>query len=223
MKNSGVVRALPARYGDDASLAEGLRTGSPMAIAAAWDRFFPLVRKLLTRSLGPCHEIEDLVQEVFITLYRRVVDLRDPNALRSFVVGISVRVARSELRRRRVRRWIMLTPTGTVPDLATPESDHTSREAMRSLYAVLDRLDANARLAFVLRHADGLELVEIAAALGCSLATVKRKLAKATERVLYHARKDGALTAFARDLSPAAPPASGRTGDAPNLDAGRRA
>lgn len=198
MKSPGVVRSLPSPYADDVRLVEGLRAGAPHAVAAAWDQFHPLVRRLLTRSLGPSDEIDDLVQEVFITLLRRVVDLREPSALRSFVVGITVRTARSELRRRRIRRWVTLTPTGVVPDLSVPEMDHASREALRQLYGILDRLDADARLAFILRNADGLELTEVADALGCSLATVKRKIAKATERVMVHARKNDALAAFAR-------------------------
>lgn len=193
-----VVRSLPVPYADDVRLAEGLRAGSPHAVASAWDRFHPLVRRLLTRSLGLSDEIDDLVQDVFITLFRRVVDLRDETALRSFVVGIVIRTARSELRRRRVRRWVTLSPTGVVPDLSVPEMDHASRQALQQLYGILDRLDADSRLAFVLRHADGMELTDVADALGCSLATVKRKIAKATERVMVHARKNDALAAFAK-------------------------
>ncbi len=198
MKPAGVLRSLPVPYADDARLAEGLRAGSPQAVASAWDRFHPLVRRLLTRTLGPSDEIEDLVQDVFITLFRRVVDLRDDTALRSFLVGIVVRTARGELRRRRIRRWVTLSPTGMVPELAVPEMDHASRQALQRLYAILDKLDADTRVAFILRNADGLELTEVAEALGCSLATVKRKIAKATERVLLHAKKDDSLRAFAK-------------------------
>lgn len=206
MKPAGVVRALPAPYADDVRLAEGLRAGSAQAVAAAWDRYHPLVRRLLLRSLGPSADVDDLVQDVFITLFRRVVDLRDDSALRSFLVGIVVRTAKSELRRRRIRRWVTLTPTGALPELAVPEMDHASRQALSHLYAILDKLDSDARLAFVLRHADGLELTDVADALGCSLATVKRKLAKANERVLVHARRSDALAAFAKTWDASAAP-----------------
>lgn len=213
MRPPGVIRALPVPYADDVRLVEGLRAGSPHAAAAAWDRFHPLARRLLTRTLGPSDEIDDLLQDVFITLFRRVVDLRDEAALRSFLVGIVLRTARSELRRRRIRRWVTLSPTGMVPELVVPEMDHGSRQALQQLYGILDRLDPDSRLAFVLRNADGLELTEVADALGCSLATVKRKIARATERVMVHARKNDALAAFARftELEPEAPIEDART------------
>lgn len=198
MKPAGVLRSLPVLYADDASLAEALRAGTPQAVASAWDRFHPLVRRLLSRALGPSDDIDDLVQDVFITLLRRVVDLRDAASLRSFLVGIVVRTARGELRRRRIRRWVTLSPTGAVPEIAVPEMDHASRQALQRLYAILDKLDADTRLAFVLRNADGLELTDVADALGCSLATVKRKIAKATQRVMVHAKRDDSLVAFAK-------------------------
>jgi RNA polymerase sigma-70 factor (ECF subfamily) len=71
-----------------------------------------------------------------------------------------------------------------------PHVDVVGRAAVRKLYGILDELDAEARLAFVLRHTQGLELTEIAEALGCSLATAKRRLAKANERVLVRAKRD---------------------------------
>ncbi len=195
-RRESVVRTLPVAFGDDAGLAGALAEGHPAAAAAAWDRFAPLARSLLLQTLGPGADVDDLLQDVFITLFRRAADLRDPSALSSFVVGITVRTARSELRRRRLWRWISLTSGGDLPDEPAPSQDHRARIALRSLYAVLDRLDADARLTFLLRHAQGLELTEIAAALDCSLATAKRKLARATERVVFHARRDPALAEY---------------------------
>ena len=70
------------------------------------------------------------MQDAFIGLYRTLPGLRDPEALRSFVVGTALRVARSELRRRRVRRWLALTPSGAVPD--TEAQGATDPEARSS-------------------------------------------------------------------------------------------
>ena len=189
----GVLRALPLTYVDDASLARALAEGQPPAAASAWDRFAPLVRGLLWQSLGPGTDIDDLLQDVFLTLFKRVRDLRDPNALRSFVVGITVRTARSELRRRRVRRWLSFTDDGELPEAPGQDADLSAREALRRFYAILDRLDPEPRLVFLLRHTQGIELTEIAASLGCSLATAKRRLVKATERILFSLRNWGIL------------------------------
>jgi len=189
--DAGVVRALRVTFADDAALLRSLAEAHPTAASALWDRFAPLVRGLLRQSLGPDAEIDDLTQDVFLTVFRRASEIREN--LRSFIVGVCVRVTRGELRRRRLRRWLLLSNDGRQPDMPTAEADHASRGALLRLYAILDRLDADSRLAFVLRHAQGLEGTEIASALGCSLATAKRRLAKAQERLLFHARKDSAL------------------------------
>ncbi len=191
-----VVRALPSAFPDDSSLVAALVARQPAAAVAAWDRFAPLVRSVLWQSLGVGAEIDDLAQDVFLHFFRRIGDLREPNAVSGFIVGISVRVARGELRRRRLRRWLSLSPDGHVPEVSAPAVDEDAREALRRLYAILDRIDDDARMAFVLRHVRGLELTEVATAVGCSLATAKRRIAKASERIAVHARGDTSLEIF---------------------------
>jgi RNA polymerase sigma-70 factor (ECF subfamily) len=195
-----VVRRLPtSALLDDADLARLAAARDPRAAAAVWDRYATLVRGILRRALGPSADVEDLVQDTFIGLYRTLPGLRDPDALRSFVVGTALRVARSELRRKRVRRWLALTPTGVLPESAeVGASDPEARRAVKRLYEVLDKLDDRARLAFVLRFLEGYELTEVAEALGCSLATAKRALAKAQERVTAMVARDPLLAPYAR-------------------------
>jgi RNA polymerase sigma-70 factor (ECF subfamily) len=57
-----------------------------------------------------------MCQEVFLRFFTRIDELRDRNALRSFLIGICLGVAQNELRRARVRRWIFLTQTGDLPE-----------------------------------------------------------------------------------------------------------
>ncbi len=80
-----------------------------------------------------------------------------------------------------------------LPDEPAEGVDEGAREALARLYALLDRLDDRARLLFVLRHIEGLELAETAQASRMSLATAKRHLAKVTARV--HAMAEDPLLA----------------------------
>lgn len=191
------VNRLPLAGTDDATLARAILDGHPAAPSALWDRFAPLVRAILRRALGPGHDVTDLVQEAFLGFFRSVADLRDPGALRPFLIGITVHVARSELRRRRVRRFLHLTDSGVLPERAAGEDDPEAREALGRLYGILDQLDGSSRLAFVLRHIEELELTEVAAALGWSLATTKRRLAKVTARILAMVEHDPVLARYA--------------------------
>ena len=51
---------------DDATLARAASSGDPRATSVLWDRFSPLVRRMLRRTLGPTAEVEALLQEVFL-------------------------------------------------------------------------------------------------------------------------------------------------------------
>lgn len=196
------VHHLPLAGMDDAALARAVVAGDEAAASAVWDRYAPMVRRVLRRSLDPYEDVEDLVQEVFLRFFKRIGELRDPAALRSFLFGIALHVAGTALRRRRVRRWLRLTPTGVLPDLpdAGGAPGDPAREAVRRLYAILDRLDDAGRLTFVLRYVEGLELTEVAEALDVSLATTKRRLAKVTARVVAMIERDPLLPEYARAL-----------------------
>lgn len=176
---------------DDAEIARGLICDDHWAVAALYDRYGPLVRRVLIRALATDVDVDDVAQEVFLTVIRRARSLRDPNALRSFVVSVTIRLARNELRKRAIRRWIGLDDLVEPP--VTPAADETARDSVRRVYTVLDRMPPSLRMLFVLRHVEGLELTELARATGCSLATVKRKLARANARFEAIAASDPAL------------------------------
>ena len=192
----GTEHAKPAHPLTDAQLARLARCRDPRAATLVWDRYASMVRWVLYRSVGPTHDVEDLVQDTFAGFFRNVGTLRDDSSLRPFLVGIALRTARSALRKRRVRRWLRLSDTGALPEVPTSDGDPRLREAVRRLYAILDELGDRERLAFVLRHADGHELTETATALGVSLATVKRILSRAEDHVHLRAKQDDLLSAW---------------------------
>jgi RNA polymerase sigma-70 factor (ECF subfamily) len=182
----------------DAALVRALHEQAPLAASQLWERHSSLVRRILRRTLGPSADVEDAVQEVFLRLFRDIHNLREPNALRSFLIGIALHVATSELRRRRARRFLLLSNDGVTPE-PEPVADAErleAREALRRLYLVLDRLGTRLRLAFVLRYVEGLELAELSAVLGCSLATTKRRVAAAAQRVCRLAENDDVLARY---------------------------
>ena len=167
----------------DLELARALIDGTSNAAEAAWERYSPLVHRIVSRAIGPDAEVEDVTQEIFYRLFSRIRTLRKPEALRSFVISFAIRIVKWELRRRRARRWLTLSETGDVPDEQLMVMDAENRYALRRLYGLLDRLSTRERLVLVLRHVEGMTLEEIADAMDLSLATVKRGLRRASARV----------------------------------------
>jgi RNA polymerase sigma-70 factor (ECF subfamily) len=70
------------------------------------------------------------------------------------------------------------------------------RESLRALHRVLARLSDRARLAFVLRHVQGMDLLEVAKALRISESTARRELSRARQRLAVLARTEPALTQY---------------------------
>jgi RNA polymerase sigma-70 factor (ECF subfamily) len=174
----------------DAELVAMAQERDPRAATLVWDRYAHMVRGILCHTVGPSADVDDLMQDVFVGFFKSVDSMRDPSALKSYLVGIAIRTARTMLRKKRVRRWLHLTDSGDLPETASPTEDPRARAAVRRLYALLDELDDRDRMAFVLRYAEGYELTEVASALGVSLATAKRSIARAEGFVLNRARSD---------------------------------
>lgn len=192
-----VVSAPSPAQMDDGELGRGLAERAAWAQRVAWNRYAALVFRLAHRTLGSVDAAEDLTQDVFFRLFLRAPTLQNHAALRSFIVSITLRLLKWELRRRRVRRWVMLSATGEQPDAVAPTPDPSVRIRLRRFYSILDRLSAQERTLFVLRHVEGFTLEEVAEATQVSLATVKRRLAKTTARFSMLVARDPELASLA--------------------------
>ena len=163
----------------DAALVAALRAGRADAGRTLFDRYGRDIERVLFRVLGPDAELSDLLHDVFLVALTSVSQVRDPNALRGWLTGIAVRKARKCIVKRQRWRIIQFFGHSDVPEGEARVAPVEVSEALRCTYAVLERLPADERLAFALRHIDGMELTAVAAACGVSLATIKRRLSRA--------------------------------------------
>lgn len=183
----GPARIVPLRADDaidDATLVARAREGEAWAEDAIVRRYYAPIAGTVARLLGDRDEALDVVQDTFETLLVELADLRDPAALRGWLMQIAVRKVH-----RRFRRRSLLRALGFGADeegLATLASEDGGPEARAEL-ALLDRalaeLPAAERIAWTLRRVEGLQLEEVARSCGCSLATAKRRIGAAEERV----------------------------------------
>ena len=164
---------------DDAMVARAALAGQAWAQREIWFRFAPLVCGLFRRALGSRHDHDDLTQEVFLRVFRRLYSLERASAIRGFVYSVAIHVLSQEISRIRVRhRSVAEHQTPTMPSSSSP-TDFEARETMLCVQRMLDRMRDKHRAAFVLRYVDGMELDEIALGLDVSLPAVKWYLHKA--------------------------------------------
>jgi RNA polymerase sigma-70 factor (ECF subfamily) len=191
----------------DAVLVAAVATGSETALAALYDRHADAVHAAAFRLLGDRQAAEDVVQEVFLTLWNRA-DRFDPavGSLAAWLLTIARNRAVDRLRAAGRRpRLVSIQPAGSddEPDFAAlerlaaergvvggtgmaaadPEAALDLAETRTALRQVLAGLPELERTAILLAYRDGLAQSEIAARLGWPLGTVKTRTRRALARL----------------------------------------
>lgn len=183
-----VVRALPFA-GDDAALLEGIRAGHTAAAIALVDRYGPHIERVLCRVLGPDQELADVLHDVIAHALANIDRVREASSLKAWLTQVAVFSARGVIRRRRRRSWLSFWSPSDLPEVPSSDPSPETRAVLDQTYAVLGALPDDERIAFSLRFIDQMELAEVAAALGVSLATVKRMLKRAEARFVVIAQR----------------------------------
>jgi len=147
----------------------------------AFDRLFRLLQEPLYRYIfslvGARAPSEDVLQEVFILIYRKIRWLREPELLRPWVYRIATREAFKHLKRE--RRWADKAEDESVLlDLPAQPRDELAPEMIAQLVAQLvERLSPASRAVIVLHYLHEMPLAEIAEVMGVAVGTVKSRLA----------------------------------------------
>lgn len=153
----------------------------------------------LYRVLGSNKQVEDLLQEAFIELFRSLPSYRGEAKLTTWADRITTRVAYRYLRRQR----LLLVSSELAPPSAsvagTPEHDLQAKEGVRRLYAALGAMKPHYRIAFALFSIDGRSLKEVAEATGASLIATKSRIWRARRMLEAAARGDAVLAAYLGD------------------------
>ena len=141
----------------------------------------------------PEKDAEDASQQVFVVLHRKLDMLEPMVPVRTFLYGICLRVASEFRRHRRSQRECLVADLPDQAMTATQETSALHREALQQLQDTLDELDDPKRHVFVLYEIEGLEMPEVAAAIGCPLQTAYSRLHAARKAILdsYEDRRSG--------------------------------
>lgn len=159
------------------------RQGSePPFVLPSFDRVyeehFQAVWRMLRRLGLPDHQLEDAAQDVFVVVHRQLSGFERRSSLRTWLFGITVRVA-SDWRRKGRRRPTEPLSTELPTTEQGPLDEVARSEAVDVLYQLLDRLSADQREVFVLAELEELGTTEIAELLQQSVHTVKSRLQQA--------------------------------------------
>lgn len=172
-------------YRTDESLVVAARAGDADAKALLFRRHAPGASDLGYRLLGRDDELEDVVQESFVAIFSGLSKLADPRAFKSWLNVIVTRTAIAAIRRRRLlsRLGFVQAERIQLEDMLATSAPPDVLAELERVYRALEDLPAVERVVLVLRRIEQLSLDEIAHRTGRSLATVKRRLARAERQL----------------------------------------
>jgi len=149
---------------------------NPGDFATIYQSEFGFVWRTLQRLGVEKSGLDDAVQEVFVVVYRRLEIYDGRSSLRSWLFGIALRVAGQRRRTARRRPEHALPVDLPAPECSDPHEFAENAEALRLVYALLDELEDDKRVVFMLAELEQMTAPEIAEVLGIKLNTVYSRL-----------------------------------------------
>ena len=162
--------------------------------AAAFERLYQMhsrrVYSLCLRMVGNTAEAEDLTQEAFLQLFRKISTFRGESAFSTWLHRLSVNVVLMKLRKKSGKETSLEQVTEPDEESGTPRRDFGAPDLKLSgsidrvnLERAVGQLPPGYKMVFVLHDVQGYEHNEIADMMGCSIGNSKSQLHKARMRL----------------------------------------
>ncbi len=172
---------------NDADLVVAAVAGNARAFQSLVERYLPVVEGFLLGRVPPEMDIEDLVQEIFLSAYQHLGRIRDPNRFGPWLLRITRNHLYDMYKRERIRRTrdVAAGAKSDPVDLATlvdqnqnPGELTESREILAAIEESLARLNDKLRPVVYLRLREGKNSQEVSELLGLKASTVRMRLKK---------------------------------------------
>ena len=198
-----VVTALRARE-EDTALLQGLRTGDEIAYETLIHRFEQPIFNIVSRLVDDPSDAADVVQEVFLKVFRNVFAFRGEISIKTWIYRIAVNEARNQRRWfSRHRRQEVNLDTGEPGDAYQPAHQRNYQdflpdpgrspfeltldaETQALIETALAEVNPKFRAALVLREIEGMSYEEIGDILEISLGTVKSRILRGRDALKKH-------------------------------------
>lgn len=180
------------------------QAGDRRAFAHLFRQHRSIVVAVAYRMLGPGGDLDDVVQEVFLQVYRSLPAFRGQAKFSTWLHRIAVNVVLMQRRRARSRPVLRFEERPVereeLGDIA-PDEDLQRQRRMRAFRQLVDRLSEKKRTVFVLHELEGMAPVDIAKVVDCPILTVRTRLFYARKQLAELMLNDPLLGEFAEALS----------------------
>lgn len=183
---AGTKRLTPSATLADAALFESMAKGELGALGVLFDRHHEPLRQFLLRAAPNAADVDDIVQETFLTATNIAGSFDGRASALPFLIGIAVQLIR---RRKRTfaRLRALYDAFGAAPTVPKPSPEDRFHQAEEEalLQAAIGRLSEEKRLVLVMVEYNGMTGVEVAGILGVPVGTIWRRLHEARAELRY--------------------------------------
>jgi RNA polymerase sigma-70 factor, ECF subfamily len=191
VSNAGAAIREQLRAQDDSAVVSAFLNGEERAFQELVERYQTRLLNFIFRTIGDRERAEDLVQEVFIRVYRHIHRFDRSKKFSTWVYTIASNLAKNELRNRSRNPLVLFqTMKGAAREdddrplqfedtTARPDDLYRKRHLRELVEETVAQLPEHHRQVFVLRELEGKSYEEIAEITDCNLGTVKSRLNRA--------------------------------------------
>lgn len=180
---------------DEQSLIEAARGGDTEAFGTLVERYMPRAIAFARHMTGRADDASDLAQDAFVKAWRGIGSFKGDSGFYTWFFRVLANICVDHLRRESFKKKIFFfardrddggdettDPVETAPDedpASVPGAGMEQKELRAALKKAITGLPARQRAVFVMKHVEGMKIVEIAGTLGISEGAVKSHLVRA--------------------------------------------
>jgi RNA polymerase sigma-70 factor, ECF subfamily len=178
------IQSRASKAASDAELIARAQRGDEEAFAALFDAHKRRVYSLCLRMTGDTAEAEDLAQEAFLQLFRKIATFRGESAFSTWLHRLVVNVVLMHLRKKGLQQVSLDEPDSSQEEPVKREYGDDDKRLLHSIDRItlsraIEGLPPGYRAVLVLHDVEGYEHNEIAQILDCSVGNSKSQLHKA--------------------------------------------
>ncbi len=176
-QNENMQQPIILSLDDDFSLIKRFIDGDELVFSELLKRHKEKVRNIIYITLSNTDGVDDIAQEVFITVYRHLKSFRFESQFTTWLYRITINKCKDHLRKKNIRS-IFLPLKDEEPVFESINEDTDIKHIVRNAIATLpDKL----RIPLVLKDLEGFSYQEIADTMECEIGTVKSRIFRARE------------------------------------------
>lgn len=165
---------------DDFSLIKRFIEGDETTFRLLVQRHKDKVRNITYLTLGSSDAVDDIAQDVFLTVYKNLKRFRFESQFTTWLYRITVNKCKDHLRKKRIRSIFISIKEDEQQEPAY-HSSHESKDTSEIVRKAMDELPDKLRIPLMLKDLEGLSYQEIAQTVNCEIGTVKSRIFRARE------------------------------------------